>query len=163
MINLPAVNTTTYKTIRARYNCTNGGISGLNIVYLNGQAYLIVFLSDTDQYQDYFFESNTLFYEFQDQVMNRDGTQKKRPLPYEIYGPRLTNKPVIDAFHLNGSRLPVVVIQKQSLNRWAELYCDCVCIGYSRHYTNDPHYFQIKRSRVPWWLLAEPVVENEEE
>ena len=159
---LPIVNTAAYKSLRRRYECSSGGTFGLNVVFFNGLPHLVVFISDTDQYEDQFDgSSSTLFYEFQDQIRNTDGSMKKNPMPLSQHGPKLRNKLVLDTLGYNGGTLPVITIQKQSTNRWAELYTDCVCRGISVA-SDGSHYFRIERSRVPWWFLG-PVKDNDDE
>lgn len=157
-LSLPVVNSTGYASIRQRYGC-GGGNYGLNVTFQGGTPYLIVFISDTDRYGDQS-HNGTLFYEWQDQVKNKDGTMKSKPRPPLQFGPQLRNKTVTDALNWNGGSIPCITIRKEGNNRWAELYADCICRGVSVA-SDGSHYFRIQRSRVPFWLLGEN--ENEEE
>ena len=158
-LSLPVVNTTRYTSIRQRYGC-GGGSYGLNVVFQAGTPYLIVFISDTDRYEDQS-RNETLFYEWQDQVKNKDGSLKAKPQPPLEFGARLRNKTVVDALAWNGGSIPCITIAKQSLNQWTELYVDCVCRGVSVA-SDGAHYFRIERSRVPYWLLG-PVLDDSDD
>jgi len=158
-LSLPAVNTTQYKLMRDRYDC-GGGTYGLNVVFQAGTPYLIVFISDTDRYEDQS-RNETLFYEWQDQVKNKDGSLKAKPQPPLEFGARLRNKTVVDALAWNGGTIPTIIIHKEGVNRWAELYTDAVCRGVSVA-SDGAHYFRIERSRVPQWLLG-PVVDDSDD
>ena len=158
-LSLPVVNTTEYTAIRQRYSL-GGGTYGINVKLFNGVPHLIVFLSDTGRYEDQAYEE-TLFFEFQDQVYNKDGSLKPNPKPPAQFGPKLRNKTVVDALGWNGGSIPCITIFKEGANRWAELYTDCVCRGVSVA-SDGAHYFRIERSRVPHWLLG-PVIDDEDE
>ena len=158
-ISLPVVNTTNYNLMRDRYGC-GGGSYGLNVVFQSGTPYLIVFISDTDRYEDQS-RDYTLFYAWQDQVRNKDGSLKPNPKPPAEFGAKLRNKTVVDALRWNGGSIPCITILKEGANRWAELYTDCVCRGVSVA-SDGAHYFRIERSRVPHWLLG-PVIDDEDE
>ena len=158
-LSLPVVNTTQYKLMRDRYDC-GGGTYGLNVVFQAGTPYLIVFISDTDRYEDQS-RNETLFYEWQDQVKNKDGSLKPKPQPPLEFGARLRNKTVADALAWNGGSIPCITIAKVGTDRWAELYSDCVCRGLSVA-SDGAHFWRIERSRVPHWLLG-PVIDDDED
>jgi hypothetical protein len=158
-LSLPAVNTTQYQLMRDRYDC-GGGTYGLNVVFQAGTPYLIVFISDTDRYEDQS-ENETLFYEFQDQVYNQSGNMKKHPKPLGQFGPQFRNRTVVEKMASNGGILPCIIIAKQSHNQWHEICTDAVCRGVSVA-SDGVHYFRVERSRVPYWFLG-PVVDEEEE
>lgn len=160
-LSLPTVNSTHYQLMRGRYDC-GGGSYGLNVKIWNGVPYLIVFISDSDKYEDQSHD-NTLLYEFENQEYCGSGRKRrlrKYPKPLSQFGPTGRNRTVIDALNWNGGNIPCITIRKEGNNRWAELYADCICRGVSVA-SDGSHYFRIERSRVPFWLLGEN--ENEEE
>src|SRR6056300_982414 len=158
-VSLPTVNTTSYAGIRSRYNL-GGGSYGLNLKIFNGVPYLIVFSGQDPRYEDQTYEE-TVFYEWQDQVRRKDGSLKPNPKPPLQFGPVGRNRSVTKALELNGGAIPTILIHREGLNRWAELYSDCVCRGVSVA-SDGAHYFRIERSRVPYWLPG-PREEEEEE
>lgn len=159
-VSLPSVNTTSYTAIRQRYS-VGGGNYGINLQFFNGTPHLILFLSDTDSRYDDQAHEETVFYEWQDQVRKKDGSLKPNPKPPLQFGPVGRNRSVTDALALNGGSVPTILIHKEGLNLWAELYSDAVCRGVSVA-SDGVHYFRIERTRVPYWLLG-PVVDEEDE
>lgn len=161
-LSLPAVNTTEYRAIRQRY-ALGGGTYGINVRLFNGIPHLIAFVSDTDKYEDQS-RNETLFYEFEDQEFCGVGKKRrlrKNPKALARFGPVGRNLTVIQALDWNGGTIPTIVIHKEGVNRWAELYTDCVCRGVSVA-SDGAHYFRIERSRVPQWLLG-PVIDDSDD
>lgn len=161
-LSLPDVNTTRYAAIRQRY-ALGGGTYGINVRLFNGIPHLIAFVSDTDKYEDQSCD-NTLFYEFEDQEYCGAGKKRrlrKNPKPLRHFGPVGRNRTVLEALNWNGGAIPTIIIHKEALNKWAELYTDAVCRGVSVA-SDGSHYFRIERSRVPQWLLG-PVIDDDDD
>ena len=161
-LSLPVVNTTEYTAIRQRYTL-GGGTYGINVRISNGIPHLIAFVSDIAKYEDQC-RGETLFYEFEEQEFCGVGKKRrlrKNPKPLCQFGPVGRNLTVIQALDWNGGTIPTIVIHREGVNQWAELYTDCVCRGVSIA-SDGAHYFRIERSRVPHWLLG-PVIDEEEE
>lgn len=160
-MNLPIINTSGFQALRRRYGLGSGS-RGLNLIHSAAHfPTLIVFVSDTQRYQD-FLESDVYNYELQDQEINADGTRKRFPKPFDIHGPVGTNLKVLNAMTASNYRLPTILIAKLGHNQWSELFCDCVLTGWSQRDHDGKPFFHIERTRVPYFLLG-PSDEHEEE
>ena len=159
-MNLPIINTSGFQGLRRRYGLCHGS-RGLNLIHSASHSpILIVFVSDTERYQD-FLESDVCKYEFQDQEKNVNGTPKRNPKPYQEHGPVGTNLTVLNAMRESNYRLPTVLIGKFGQNQWSELFCDCVLTGWSQQDHDGKPFFHIERTRVPYWLLGPPEEDEE--
>jgi len=136
--------------MRRRY-LIGGGSYGINLK-LAKLPHLILFLSDTDRYEDQVWDSD-LLYEWQNQITNKNGATKASPKPPLQFGPVGRNLSVVNALRSNGGILPVILIAREGPNLWAEKYSDCFCSG-TYVAADGVHYFRIKRSRLPRWLLS---------
>ena len=160
-MNLPIINTSGFQALRQRYGLDHGS-RGLNLARTATQSpVLVIFVSDKERYQDSL-DSDTVFkYEFQDQVNRADGKRKRFPKPFNEFGPVGSNLTVLTAMRNWNHRLPTILIGKIGHNQWTELFSDCVLTGWSQDSDGKP-FFNIQRTRVPYWLLG-PVVDEEEE
>lgn len=158
---LPIVNTSGFQALRRRYGL-DGGSRGLNLIHTTNQSpVLVVFVSDTERYEDYLETETVCKYEFQNQERNVDGKPKRNPKPFHQYGAVGTNLTVLNALRDSNYRLPTVLIGKFGPNQWAELFSDCVLTDWCHNDDGKP-FFNIERSRVARWLLG-PVDDEEEE